>query len=359
MNDIEINDIREEKHFKGITFSEFKKTDVKKELLNSLIKSKIEPCCYWSAELICAGHFVDLWEIIIMFYSKFIQLANPKLAIYLDLRIQNFKQLITTGFLYQELRLRNSQKMRRLFCEIMCVLCEAKRKHSFTEIKIKDDDFDLTQMTERFKAPKIDYAEKIFKKDDPKTLFISINELGYSISDEGKNCIDACYWIEWILEFETKCKKKGENIHCERRKFAIVDPKLQMEVVWLIWDVLLTESINKSQIIQKVINCLLNIFCLKYTQSTHKKRKLILYFVVSLLTESVSFTEEIVSDKAKLETVTSNINNVYKQIKKNEHSPGTDYLFSNIKASNLEKTIAKLETMNTLGAEYISRVDND
>jgi hypothetical protein len=355
MNDIEINDIREEKHFKGITFSEFKKTDVKKELLNSLTKSKIEPCCYWSSELICAGHYVDLWEIIIMFYSKYIQLANPKLAIYLDLRIKNFKELITSGFLDQELRLRNSQKMRRLFCEVMCVLCEAKRKHSFTEIKIKKEDFDLTQMTERFKAPKIDYAEKIFKKDDPRELFIAVNELAYSVSDEGKNCIDACYWIEWIIESETIRKTRGDYMRCERRKFAIVDSKLQMETVWLIWDILLTESLNKSQMIQKVINSLLNIFCLKYTQNTHKKRKLILYFVVSLLTEPVSFTEDIVADKAKIEVVTSNINNVYKQIKKNEHSPGTDYLYQNLKSTNLEKTIAKLETMNSLGEEYIPR----
>lgn len=357
MNDIEINDIREEKHFKGITFSEFKKTDVKKELLNSLTKSKIEPCCFWSAELICSGHYVDLWEIIIMFYSKYIQLANPKLAIYLDLRIKNFKELITSGFIDQELRLRNNTKMRRLFCEVMCVLCEAKRKHSFSEIKIKKEDFDLTQMTERFKAPKIDYAEKIFKKDDPRELFIAINELAYSVSEEGKNCIDSCYWIEWIIESETIRKTRGDYMRCERRKFALVDSKLQMETVWLIWDILLTESLNKSQMIQKVINSLLNIFCLKYTQNTHKKRKLILYFVVSLLTEPVSFTEDIVADKAKIEVVTSNINNVYKQIKKNEHSPGTDYLFSNIKSSNLEKTIAKLETMNSLGADYVPRID--
>ena len=64
-----------------------------------------------------------------------------------------------------------------------------------------------------------------------------------------------------------------------------------------------------------------------------------------------------IKEKNKIIVIQQNINKIYKQIKKNEHSPGTDYLYKNINASNLEKTIAKLETMNSLGAEYIPRLE--
>ena len=58
-----INDMRDSSDFRSITFSGYKKADVKKQLILSIFNNKIEQSCYWSAEMVCAGHYMDLWEI--------------------------------------------------------------------------------------------------------------------------------------------------------------------------------------------------------------------------------------------------------------------------------------------------------
>jgi len=246
--------------------------------------------------------------------------------------------------------------MRRLFCEVMCVLCEAKRRHCYADVKVKKEDFDLTHMTERFKAPNVEFANAIFLKDDPKELFIAVNEFAYNLSETGKNSMNACYWMEWIIEFETICKQKKEKCNCERREFANVDTKCQMDIIWIIWDVFLEEASKRSTLIQRIVNSALNIFCLRYRPGCHKKRRPLMYFIIEVFTEPFSVEEEIVKDKAKISVITQNIHKIYKQIKKNEHSPGTDYLYQNTKASNLEKTIEKLELMSSLGEQYTPRL---
>jgi hypothetical protein len=128
-----------------------------------------------------------------------------------------------------------------------------------------------------------------------------------------------------------------------------------MDIIWLIWDIFLQEARKRSTFVQRIVNSALTIFCLRYTSGCHKKRRLLLYFVIEVFTEPYSVEEEMIKEKNKIIVIQQNINKIYKQIKKNEHSPGTDYLYKNIHASNLEKTIAKLETMNSLGAEYIPR----
>ena len=150
-NEYEIADIREQKDFSNLTFSEFKKSDVKKEFLKSLKESSLEPACFWCAEMVCSGYFVDVWDIIILFYSKHVQQGCPSLCVYIEHRINSFIEIARNGYAGNELAMRNNEKVRRLFCEIVCVLCDATTRHAYEEVKIDNTYFQLDNISSKLK----------------------------------------------------------------------------------------------------------------------------------------------------------------------------------------------------------------
>ena len=357
MNEYEINDKRGKKDFKGITFSKFKKSDVKKELLNSLANGRIEPACYWSAEYICAGHFLELWDNIITFATKYIHLGNPKLPLYLQLRFNNFKDIIIGGYVDNEIKMRNNKKIRVLFGEIMSILALSNKKHTLSTVKIHKDDFQLQNITDKLKADSVLYANRVYLKDDPKELFIAVNEFAFCLTEKKNKTLDAGYWLEWILEFEKVCKRERNNkLTAASRYIAPVDNKMTTDIIWIIWDILLLEAVNRSATVKKITNAALEIFCIQYKSGCKRKRKMILYNIISLLTEKVDYSIPIYVDESKIETIKNKIDIIYKQIKKNEVKPDTDYLFNNSFTGgerNLENTIKKLDKMSNI--MYIPR----
>ena len=102
----------------------------------------------------------------------------------------------------------------------------------------------------------------------------------------------------------------------------------------------------------------MSLFTLKFSATTYKKRKFIMYFIISLLVENPKMSNELIKDttKEKVAGVVNNVHLVYKQIKKNEQRPATDYLFHNVNQSNLEKTIEKLDKMNDFADTFIPRL---
>jgi hypothetical protein len=92
-----------------------------------------------------------------------------------------------------------------------------------------------------------------------------------------------------------------------------------------------------------------NIFCIKYTTASCKKRRYLLYFAVALLCEPVPTNIELTTNKQMVQIVISKINDIYKQIKKNEESPNTEYLFANLANENtFEQSMLKMELVNSL-----------
>ena len=347
----EINDVRQGPHFKSISFSGYKKTDVRKQLIENMKNGKLEPAANWCAELICAGHYMEVWEIILHYTGKHIHLGNPKIVIYLQMRFEVFKNIMTQGQYLNELQLRNHPTIRKLFAEVISTLTLSNRKHSFEPIKInRVEEFDMTQMTDRLKAPSMNYGADILKKEDPKELFIAINEFSYHISKDSHSTIGASYWIEWLIEFDAICKKRKEPCLCEKRSKISVEKKFQRDIIWILWDALFHYcDMLGNQYIDKLMKAIFDIFCIKYTTAASKKRRYLLYFAVALLTEPVPTNIDLMSNKPLIQNVVEKINEVYKQIKKQEESPNTEYLFANLKKENaFEKSLKKMDLVNSI-----------
>lgn len=339
-----ISDIRN--GFQHITFSNYQKSKTKNELLNCIYKGKVENANYWIAELICSGHFLDIWDIIILYSTKFIHYGNPKLFPYLELRYNQFVSILNNGYQNYPLMLRNNIKIRRLFCEIICILCFSIKKHNYNKIKLdKVEDFNLITITKKFKAPNTSFIENIYKEYDPKELFIPVNELIFSIID--KNIVDACFWYEWIIEYDLRCKKEKKKCECESRIYA--PTKYQKDIIWIIWDILFFYS-NKleNSLIKKIINSLFTLFKIQYKPSCKTKRKYIFYFSFSLLIENIDLSINICSKTNEVNAICDKINLIYREIKKNEIAPKTDYLFNNVKNLNVEKSIQKMDIFNSM-----------
>ena len=127
-----------------------------------------------------------------------------------------------------------------------------------------------------------------------------------------------------------------------------VNTKDQMDLIWIVWDIILHESTNRDKLTRKIIRSLLSLFCLKYTNNNKKRRKYIIYYAIALLTEKVDLKISLNNQTKIIGKVQEKVDVIYREVKKNEVKPDTDYLFNNLGKSNLDKTIEKLEKMQNM-----------
>jgi len=77
------------------------------------------------------------------------------------------------------------------------------------------------------------------------------------------------------------------------------------------------------------------------------------------LTEPVSMNVDILPNRQMLQTVVDKIGEVYKQIKKNEEKPKTEYLFHGLeKQRALERSMKQMEIMNSMDTTHFTPLDN-
>jgi len=300
-----LNDVRTPADFKTTTFSQYKRTEVKSALLDALRHSKVENSCYWCAELVAAGHYTDLWDVFFLVLGKY---GHPLLVQYYRRRFALFRAVIHENErVAPTTPLRNHIVLRQLFAEMAATVALSEKRPSYEEVIITAEDM-TAQMMHHLQADRADYALSV----EPKELHIAINELCYHVRVT-RNMNRACFWIEWLTAFAALCKKKGEPLFCERRtQYEELDRRHQTDPVWLLWEALLTSAQTPLQ--QQTITALFELFRIRYAgAATIKKRKSMLYFAVSLFTETTVYPSELVTERNKevIRVATDHINDIY------------------------------------------------
>jgi hypothetical protein len=335
--EIIIHDKRPEKDFNSTTFSNYKKSDVVKTFIDAMNNQNVENALFWSTELLCSGRLKDLWDAFIITMGKHIRGGNPKLATYISIRFEKFKEIIINGYADNELEVRNSADMRKLLAEIVLVLCYSPKKPSLQMLKInKKEDFSFDRLGLNLKADNMDWCKKVMKEKDPKEIILCLNEFTYHFYNN--NLLRACYWVDWLIDFDALCRKQKKPITILEREFVKVDPKFMSDPIWLLWEVLKGRCRTEEE---TIINALLDLFSIKYNFTQKKKRKHLLYLGIELFTENPSLKIPIVHQSDKIKAVLPQVCNFYKAIKKYEQRPD----IINDKHRNLQKSIDKMKML--------------
>ena len=195
------------------------------------------------------------------------------------------------------------------------MFCAILEKNAFSIPKIKHDDFDFWNLTNKLKAKNKNLGLTVIKNDDPNEILMAVNEFAWNIHYSISDSFNAYYWIEWILEYEKLCKKKKIKKECISRNIQI-ENKYKKEMIWTFWECLLNESERRNTGVRKIIESLLNLYTVKYKPSIKHKRKLIIYYAVSLLTENPNLNTKIINNNDKIEKLKQKINIIYGEIKK-------------------------------------------
>ena len=71
--------------------------------------------------------------------------------------------------------------------------------------------------------------------------------------------------------------------------------------------------------------------------------------MIELLTENVNLNIDILPDKNIIQNIINQINTIYKQVKKTEIPPKTEYLFNGLdKKKSIEKSIKQMEVLKNM-----------
>ena len=298
------------------SISGYSRGKVKTALNKAILNAELEPACYWGAELLCSLKPEDFWEVVICFYGMHINVGSLNLAIYLSQRISDFKQIAMEA---SDSDLRNNFDIRRILAEVTAVTAISRRRQPIhVATKILVEDFEMTNISPKLRAPSSNIGDGYFRKRDPTDIHIPINELVHNVTTVSGDMHLACFWIDWLLSYLAAMRKAKHPILIERRDWPLVLEKHKTHPIWLVWDCFNGIASKRSPTIARTIAALCSMFSLRFKESSCSKRRHIIYTAIATLIDSPRSSPPLCSNLRRVEQVKNSIDLVYKQIQQNQ-----------------------------------------
>ena len=321
-------------HMKSLTVTGESKAQILNMFKNAVSQSKFETACITGVELHCSGYLQQVINILVEVIGSHVHIHNPNICTRFIERYKRFEKQIgipekSAGTVHfpeeideifinkpEVLAYRtnlNCQPVRNFVIEIISLVTLSHQKE-MTLPTITPKELDKNHLYNTAKSLKIGGTNliKVIEQNELKIILEVIEK--YLLHKDTKT-EEVIYWVLWLVKFESKIKKKGENIPCKSININGVHKKQTDHWVWYIWKSLFLRVSFCPPFKKKQIIDVYEIFKIDFTKTLISQRLPLLFFAIRLLKYDISNNFPSILNNLHLHIQAySNVNTLYKNL---------------------------------------------
>jgi len=313
-NEFKIQDDRDIKQLRILSYHGYKKKDLFKFLYSQIKNQNIDNANRWCCEVIITGLCVELYEKILEVYCLEINIKNPLFIIYLWNNFERYTNVINEH--ENIINTRNNQEIRNITSTLTSILVLSQQYTLPKLIKINAIDILTIPKIRLSYSQNNDFIQLYFKQDDPIQIKEPINEIINHLRNPKSNSLDqVIYWLSWVVQWEAEYIKKNDLGPCVERPNDKIEKIYWKDSIWIIWHVLKIEVEWKNQDnLKEIIDKSYRFYLYYYNKKNRYKKIYLVIFSMACLLREIEYTNIYgnLDNYSKVILACANINSLYK-----------------------------------------------
>lgn len=321
-------DTRRHIDFKMVTLGGYPRSKVPAAMEKAIYSGKIEHACYWAFQLLASGAPITLWDRLLGYAYKHVNIANAKLPRWLQEKTTAWQRvLVRKDFAGPNvINSRNLQQVRHMITEIIVVLSlSRKRKLDALNTKIKETDFIISNFQDRCTNRNNMIIAALLGDNDPSEIRLAANEFAVNLGM--RNMQGALYWLHWILYWERINIKRFKSFTVQARMIEGIPQNDIRDVIWLIWSIIHqvrariiqdTGSVRPAGELgqlERQLDALWAMYIYRWKPGVKGKRMPLIYWSMHYLVYPVDWSGEVIDRLDILVKATANTNMMFAKLR--------------------------------------------